>query len=303
MEYFLGIDLGGTRVKVLAATAAGNVLEKQAIEFRPDVEMDWAEQARLATADVQARLGQAASIGVSAPGLASRDCSCIEFMPGRLQGLEGLSWTKLLQSPSPVPVVNDAHAALLAEFWSGAARDVNYVIMLTLGTGVGGAAISDGKLLRGAIGRAGHLGHNCLNISGPPDVVGTPGSLEDAIGNCTVRQRSGGKFNSTRELVEAHARGDSQASEIWLRSIRALACALASFINILDPEMIILGGGISLAGPHLFGPLAKEMDAIEWRPGNHRVRIVPAQLDDYAGALGAAFWGKQRLNDTRFANS
>src|SRR5207249_12254403 len=127
-----------------------------------------------------------AGIGVSAPGLAARDERSIAVMPGRLSGLEGLDWTRFLDSPKPVPVLNDAHAALMGEAWLGAARGFRNVILLTLGTGVGGAAMVDGRLLRGHLGRAGHLGHVCLDPAGPPDCAGTPGSLEVAIGNGTL---------------------------------------------------------------------------------------------------------------------
>src|SRR5947208_3385148 len=108
-------------------------------------------------------------------------------------------------------------------------------MLLTLGTGVGGAAVVDGHLLKGHIGRAGHLGHICLDPQGKPDVVGTPGSLEDAIGNCTVAARTGGRFSSTLELAKAHEAGDAEAGKVWLLSIHHLACGIASLINVLDP--------------------------------------------------------------------
>jgi glucokinase len=209
-------------------------------------------------------------------------------MPSRLRGLEGLDWTELLGVDRTVPVLNDAHAALLGECWIGAARGLQNAVMLTLGTGVGGAAIVDGKLLRGHVGRAGHLGHICLNPYGTPDITGTPGSLEDAIGNCTIQLRSHGAFKSTHDLVAAYLAGDSLATAIWLKSVRELACAIISFINILDPEAIIIGGGIARSGDALFKPLQRYVDEMEWRPTGHSTRILPAQLGEFAGAYGAA---------------
>jgi glucokinase len=170
----------------------------------------------------------------------------------------------------------------------GAARGFKNVILLTLGTGVGGAAMVDGRLLRGHIGRAGHLGHSSLDPDGPPDCAGTPGSIEVAIGNCTIEERSGGRFHTTHDLIAAHLKGDAEASEIWLKSVKALAAAVCSFINILDPEAVIVGGGIARAGAALFGPLQRFLERMEWRPGGHRARILPAQLGEYAGAFGAA---------------
>jgi glucokinase len=209
-------------------------------------------------------------------------------MPGRLHGLEGLDWTTFLQTLMPVPVLNDAHAALMGEAWLGAAKGFANVIMLTLGTGVGGAAIVDGRLLKGQIGRAGHFGHSCLDPDGPPDVCHTPGSLEVAIGNFNILERSGGKFSTTHALVQAHLAGNKEASEIWLKSVRSLACGLISFINIVDPEAVILGGGIATCGTALFDPLKEFIGKMEWRPGGHSAKILPAELGEFAGAFGAA---------------
>jgi glucokinase len=116
-----------------------------------------------------------------------------------------------------------------------------------------------------------------------------PGSLENAIGNHTVLRRSNGRFRSSTELVAAHIGGDAVASEIWLKSVKTLARAVASFINIADPELVIIGGGIAEAGPALFEPLETYLSKMEWRPGGYRARIVPAALGSWAGAYGAAW--------------
>ncbi|MCI0745183.1 MAG: ROK family protein [Verrucomicrobia subdivision 3 bacterium] len=289
MGYALGIDLGGTSIKALAVTFEGKVLARENVPFDADVKLEWAEKIRQIASDLQAaREGPADCIGVSAPGLAARDGRSIAFMPGRLQGLEGLVWRDYLKTAFPVPVLNDAHAALLGEVWLGAARGFENVIMLTLGTGVGGAAMVDGRLLRGHIGRAGHLGHISLDPNGPPDCTGTPGSLEVAIGNETIGERSGGKFHTTHELMAAYNRGDQVAAQIWLASVKALAAAVCSFVNILDPEAAIIGGGIARAGDTLFKPLRQFLDKMEWQPGGQSVKLLPAELGEFAGATGAA---------------
>ena len=289
MNYAIGIDLGGSSIKAVTATPAGEALSRHNVEFDPAKNMEWAEKIQALAQQLQReRGGPAAGIGVSAPGLAAADGRSIACMPERLQGLEGLDWTTYLDAPSLVPVLNDGHAALLGEAWVGAARGFANVILLTLGTGVGGAAMVDGRLLRGHIGRAGHLGHSSLDPDGPPDCAGTPGSLEVAIGNCTIQERSGGRFQTTHELIAAHLKGDAEASAIWLNSVKALAAGVCSFINILDPEAVIVGGGIARAGTALFGPLQRFLERMEWRPGGHRARILPAQLGELAGAFGAA---------------
>ena len=290
--YGLGIDLGGSSIKAVAVTPAGELLSRHNIEFDPAQNMEWAEKIRALVRHLQHECGDPADgIGLSAPGLAAADGRSIVCMPERLQGLEGLDWTKFLSAARTVPVLNDAHAALLGEAWVGAARGLQNVIMLTLGTGVGGAAMVDGRLLRGHIGRGGHLGHSSLDPDGPPDCAGTPGSLEVAIGNCTIQERSRGRFQSTHDLIAAYLKGDAEAAAIWLKSVKALAAAVCSFINILDPEAVIIGGGIARAGTALFGPLQEFLEPIEWRPIGQRTRIISAQLGEFAGAIGAASSG------------
>lgn len=148
--------------------------------------------------------------------------------------------------------------------------------------------MDDIGLLRGHIGRAGHLGHICLDLDGAKDITNVPGSLEDLIGNWTVQQRSRGRFATTHELVAAYEAGDVLATEVWLRSIRALGCAIASFVNVLDPEAVVIGGGIARSGRSLFGPLQRVLDEVEWRPGGARVKLLSAKLGEFAGACGAA---------------
>jgi glucokinase len=289
-SYALGIDLGGSCVKAVAVEPGGASLGWWQEPFDPARPRHFAEVVGALAQRIATERGGVppARLGLSAPGLAAADGRSIACMPGRLEGLEGLDWQTFLGSPNPVPVLNDAQAALLGEVWQGAAAGARHVILLTLGTGVGGAAMVDGHLLRGAIGRAGHLGHICVDLNAPADASNTPGSLEYQMGNYSLAERSAGRFTTTEDLVRAHLAGDGFASDVWLKSVRALAAALASFINILDPETVIIGGGVARAGATLFDPLARFLDDYEWRPGGHRARIVPARLGEFAGAMGAA---------------
>ena len=166
--------------------------------------------------------------------------------------------------------------------------------MLTLGTGVGGAILIDGKPYQGAFNKAGHIGHMVIDDDGDCDVTGMPGSLEECIGNCTVEKRSKGKFSSTHNLLEAYRAGDSFAKEIWLKSVRQLAIGLASVANVISPEIIVLGGGITEAGKDLFDPLQEYMAIYEWRAGGNKVDIVKASFGDLAGAAGAASYAMSR---------
>jgi glucokinase len=294
MIYAIGLDLGGTNIKGLAVTPAGRVLAERIHATGSVGGRTWIKNVDHVLSDLRKTTkASPAHIGLAAPGLAAPDSRSISFMPQRLPGLENLDWQDHFRVPFAVPVLNDAHAALLGEVWRGAARGCRNVLLLTLGTGVGGAAIVDGHPLRGRIGRAGHFGHISLDPGGSPDITGTPGSLEDAIGDSTLRARSHGRFASTRALVAASQKRDAEARKLWLASIRALAAGITSLINALDPEVVILGGGITQAGAALFRPLREFLDQFEWRPGGARARIVRAKLGERAGAFGAAWQAMQ----------
>jgi glucokinase len=293
----VGIDVGGSGVKAVAVTREGAVMSQLNRSFDPSASMAFAGTVRDVLREMFALHGEALeAVGVSAPGLASKDERSVAFMPGRLEGIEGLDWTEYLGAPFGVPVLNDAHAALLGEVWQGAAKGVENVFMLTLGTGVGGAAMVDGRLLKGAIGRAGHLGHICLDPEGPKDICNLPGSLELAVGNCSLQERAGGRFATTHDLVRAVADGDAFAGTVWDRSVRRLALGVASLINVLDPERVILGGGIAEAGDLLFAPLRRHLAEYEWRPGGAAVEVVQPALGEYAGAMGSAWNALQHLS-------
>lgn len=296
---YIGIDLGGTRVKAAAFDRNGVVLHEAVQPTHDgikgaDGKPAWAGAVRAVVAEMETTLGaRAEGVGLAAPGLVAKDQRSIAYQPGKLEGLEGFDWTRYLEREVLVPVLNDAHAALLGEAWRGAAAGRKDVVMLTLGTGVGGAVLADGRLLRGHLGRAGHLGHVSLDPNGAPSIFGMPGSLEDHMGERTVRERCGGRFPSTHALVNAYRAGDPEATVVWLKSVRAVGVALAGYINAFDPEMIIIGGGIAQAGDALFTPLAQVFDSVEWRPAGHRVPITSARLGDSAGSCGAAWQAMQ----------
>ena len=290
-RYAIGVDLGGTHVKAASVSEAGAVLGRasDATGDREGAAAGWIPTVRgLVARLVEERGTPPSGIGVGAPGIAAADARSIAFMEGRLAGLQGLDWTAALGASTPVRVLNDAHAALLGEAWTGAAAGCAEVVLLTLGTGVGGAILSGGRLVLGATGRAGHWGHVSLDPDGPPSITGMPGSLEGAMGNYSLAARSEGRFTDTRALVEAHLAGDAAATRVWRRSVRCLAVAIASIANAVDPERVVVGGGIARAGAALFDPLAAELDTVEWRPLGRRVRVLPAALGDLAGAIGAA---------------
>lgn len=292
-HFAIGVDLGGTRIKGVAVDAKGNMLHKL---YTPTCDGDgavWKKAVAETVNELSKKLNSDSVVGISAPGLPSGDHSSIVFMPGRMQGLENFTWQQFLQRPTLV--LNDAVAALIAEATFGAAKNKKHVVMLTLGTGVGGAILINGEPYMGAFNKAGHIGHMVINDEHDRDVTGMPGSLEDCIGNCTIGKRSKGKFSSTHEMLSAYSNGDLFAKEVWLTSVKKLAIGLASITNILSPEAIVLGGGIAEAGDILFEPLNEYMKEFEWRAGGNKVEIVKAVYGDLAGTIGAASFAMGKL--------
>jgi glucokinase len=287
MRIAIGIDIGGTRIKGVAIDAEGSILHQSYCDTNDCGGASWKTVVAEKVNELLERANRkAAVIGISAPGLPDNSNSVIAHMPGRMQGLENLVWKDFLQQSAYV--INDAVAAMMAEAKFGSAKAKKHVVMLTLGTGVGGAILIDGKPYQGMFNKAGHIGHMVIDDQGDCDVTGMPGSLEECIGNCTIEKRSKGKFASTHELIIAYRNGDTFAKEVWLKSVRQLAIGLASVTNILSPEAIVLGGGITEAGNDLFEPLQQYMEQYEWRAGDNKVEIMKATYGDLAGAIGAA---------------
>ena len=287
MDYVIGLDIGGSNVKSVCVLPDGEVLAQESIHTARE-QPDWTQRVRDHVAALEAARGSAArTIGVAAPGIPAADGRSIWWMQGRLAEVQGLDWTTFLGRPTPVPVINDAQAALLGEVWAGAAEGYANVLMLTLGTGVGGAAIVDGRLLRGHLGRAGHVGHISLDPHGPLDIVNTPGSFEDAVGDCGIERRSGGRFKSMSEVLTRFDY-DPEAARAWKQWVAALAAGVTSLINVLDPEIVILGGGMANR-ESVLDHLRAALDRIEWRPHGRAVRVERASASEFSGAMGAAW--------------
>lgn len=289
----IGIDLGGTRIKGVAVDAAGNILHQTYTPTNDGEGEVWKAAVARTVKDLKQKLKvDDISVGISAPGLPNKENTTIAFMPGRLEGLENFAWKNYLKCP--VYVLNDGVAALVAEAKAGAAKESINAIMITLGTGVGGALLINKEPYQGSFNKAGHIGHTVIDSTGDADVTNMPGSLEECIGNCTIEKRSKGKFNSTQELLNAYRNGDEMAKQVWLTSVKKLAIGLASASNFISPDTIIVGGGIAEANDDLFIPLNKWFDEFEWQPGGIRPNIVKAMQGDLAGAVGAACFAMNR---------
>lgn len=298
MKKYLGVDIGGTNIKIVALDEMGSILlqEEQATDDlgqglwkKKVVDIINSKTEELVAGDARKLI-----CGVSTPGLAAENDTCIVHMPERLRGVENYCWGQELDRE--IWVLNDAHSATIAEYESYYKDSVQHMLLLTLGTGVGGGAILNGQLHQGAINRGGHFGHISIEHAGHLTMTNIPGSLEYAIGNFSVKDRTHGYFKSTWDLVQAYQEGDAMAVYWWLSSVKRLSVGLASLINAFSPELIVLGGGVAAAGKALFEPLDRFMSFFEWQPGGYRTQIRPARLAKYAGAIGAALFSKRKHN-------
>ncbi len=293
--YAIGIDLGGTNIKIVLIKENGEIV--QSLKVPTDDKDDaspWKSAIQSGIHQLQEKIHQKVHIvGLAAPGVPDQDNTHIVSMPGRLEGLEHFVWAEHV-GVDRLPVLNDGVAALIAESAFGAGVGYKNLVLLTLGTGVGGGVLIDGELYQGFFQKAGHVGHMSVDAANSwTDDTHMPGSIELAIGNLTVPQRTYGKYSHTRALVEGYRNGEPVAVYAWMKSVKALAVCLASISNLLSPECILLGGGISQAGKDLFEPVQTFMDIFEWRPTGQQVEIRKARFNEYAGAVGAAAYALQ----------
>ncbi len=308
MKAAIGIDLGGTHIKGVLLNARGEVLlervEQTAAGPGDPTEQPWKNSVKRMVNELRSNSPHPImAIGLAAPGLPNEGNSAIRILPERLNGLENFVWSDYL-AEQEVWVTNDAHAALVAEAVFGVGKGVRNIVMLTLGTGVGGGLLINGELYQGNSQLAGHLGHMTLDADGDdPGITGMPGTLENAIGDATVLKRSFGRFASTKALVEAYEMGDVFASYVWLTSVRKLALGLCSLRNLLSPDLIILGGGITKTGKSLYRPLAEFMGVYEWKNVGKKCPVQHAHYSDFAGAVGAAGFAMTKLNGNTSARS
>ena len=294
----IGIDLGGTNVKGVLVNDKGEILLQHYLPTNDDPDGKWRSNI-LAMANYLKEKSEVPVevIGLSCPGLANEENTCIAHLPNRLAGLENFIWENYLGMKTFV--LNDAHAAMMAEAKFGAVKGYKNAVLLTLGTGVGGGLLINGELYQGSHQMAGHFGHICINTEDDEtSILGMSGSLEYALGNYSISRRSLGRFQSTYELLEAYKRNEAFATWIWLDSIRKLGLVIASFANSLSPEIVVLAGGITKAGDALFKPLQEFIDVYEFKPngtGSTKTIIKQATFSDLSGAMGAAAFAFEKM--------
>lgn len=282
----IGVDLGGTAIKLGRFTAAGECVQSLTVAT-PQPATPRAVLAAMVDAIAQVDPDRAAiAIGIGTPGPADA-AGRIARVAINLAGWQDVPLADWLEAETGRTVVlaNDANCAGLGEAWLGAGRRFQDMILLTLGTGVGGAVILNGELFVGHRGAAGELGLITINPEGPPCNSGNRGSLEQHCSVQAVRREMGCEPG---ELAQRAREGDASAIAYWQTYGHYLGAGLASLIYILTPQAVLLGGGMS-AGADLFLPAAiAEIEQRVLPSSREGMEILIAELGNQAGMVGAA---------------
>lgn len=308
---FIGIDLGGTKIHTALVDAAGKIVardyrETQAAGGQKVVIERMVDAARRVMGEAGLAPAQVTAVGVGSPGpIDSR--TGVVTAPPNLPGWQNVPLKQLIEEALGITTFleNDANAAALGEYRFGAGRGVQNMIYVTASTGIGGGLILNGQLYGGTTGAAGEIGHITVLPWGPYCGCGNRGCLE-ALASGTAIAREGRELvrrgvptlisdlseghpeRVTAKLVaEAADKGDTEAEEILAEAMAYLGVGMASLVNLFNPELIVIGGGLTNMGEGLFGPVRRAIERRAFPAAARAVRVVPAELGDDVGVLGA----------------
>ena len=317
MKHYLGIDLGGTNIVAGIVDAEGHILSKTTCKTRAPrpaqaIADDMAAVARQAVADAGLALGDLEWAGIGCPGCVDRDSGVIVHAANL--AFYGVPLLELMQDRLGLRVLleNDANAAAFGELVAGAGREQHprSMVAITLGTGVGSGIVLDGKLFSGSNHAGGEMGHMVIEKDGRPCTCGRRGCFEayaSATGLIIMTQEAmradpgsamwelcGGDLEqvSGRTAFDAMRRGDRTGSTVVEEYLGYLACGVINVINIFQPELVCIGGGISKEGETLLAPIRARIAQEDFaRFSPKRTKVVIAQLGSDAGLIGAALLG------------
>ena len=291
----LGLDLGGTNIKVVMLEPDGDI-------FRPASAREHPTEAGAGPEHVadnliraaRAHLGENSGIdrvGLGVPGLFNSTTGDIELFPNLPGGWEGFPLRATIEDAldTPITMVNDARAFTLAEGILGAGRGFRIVACLTMGTGVGGGIMIDGRIHLGAFGVAGEIGHQIIDPDGPLCGCGNRGCVE-ALSRADVLADRAGR-ESAEEVYRAAAGGDARSVAAIEGVARALGIGLANVVTLIGPDRIVIGGGIADAGELVLDPIRRAIRERVTLVPAERIDVVASQLGKWSGAHGAALAG------------
>ena len=315
MRYILGVDLGGTNIVVGTVAENGTqVLGVRSDSTRPEEGAD-AVVGRIARLCQESIADAAAAgvpaiaisgVGIGSPGPLDREKGLVLITPN-------LGWTNfpLRERVSaaiglPATLDNDANCAVLGEWWMGAGRGSRYLVGMTIGTGIGGGIVIDGRLYHGASDAAGEIGHTTIDSTGRRCKCGNYGCIEAYASGPAIAARAvegieagaesslpgfvGGDLSrvTAQTVYECAHAGDEYANEVVRDTAKFLGAGIANLINIFNPDTLVILGGVTLAGDRLFTPLRSEVKRRAFKPSVERCRILPGELPGTAGVVGAA---------------
>jgi len=310
VRYVVGIDIGGTNI--VAGTVAEDGSELLGLVSEPTFSEQGADAVmtrivKLTRASMAAARGkEIAGVGIGSPGPLDTKTGVVLLTPN-------LGWTnfplrdRITQALGlSATLDNDANCAIFGEWWRGAARGAGHVVGLTIGTGIGGGIVLGGEVYRGASDIAGEIGHMTIDSTGRLCKCGNYGCLEAYASGPAIAARAvegirpgadtslpkyvnGDLSKITAQVVyEAAHDGDEYAREVVKDTAKFLGAGVASIINIFNPEVVVVCGGVTLAGDRLFEPLRAEVRRRAFKPATDVCRIVPGELTGTAGVYGAA---------------
>ena len=316
MRYIVGIDVGGTNIVV--GTVAEDGSEVVGLVSEPTLAEQGADAVvgrivRLARASMaQAPRREIAGVGIGSPGPLDTKTGVVLLTPN-------LGWINMPLRDRiadalglPATLDNDANCAIFGEWWRGAARGADHVVGLTIGTGIGGGIVLGGQIYHGVSDIAGEIGHMTIDANGRRCKCGNDGCLEAYASGPAIAARAvegirsgaqtalpeyvaGDLSRITAQVVyEAAHDGDAYALEMVRDTAKLLGAGVANIINIFNPEVVVICGGVTLAGERLFGPLRSEVQRRAFKPAWEACRILPGALTGTAGVYGAAAVFMQR---------
>ena len=315
-SWIVGVDIGGTKLSVGVVPAEGGTPRALTSEAtRPErggvdvVDRVCAMIRGSVTRLIEeegVREGNIVGIGIGSPGPLNRQSGVVINTPNL--GWQDFPLRDLIVERTGMSAVldNDANCAIYGEWWQGAGRGFRKLVGVTIGTGIGGGIVIDGEIFHGASDAAGEIGHMTVNFAGRKCKCGNYGCLEAYASGPNIAARAvegleAGSRSLLTDLVdgdlaritaatvyEAVVLGDAHANEVMSDTAKLLAVGVANLINLLNPEAVVIGGGVTLAGPHLLDPLAAEVRRRAFRSASDACAILPGELPDTAGVIGAA---------------
>lgn len=318
MKYYVGIDLGGTNIVAGVVDENYNIISKASTKTncpRPEKEIanDMAKMALQAVKNANLEISNIEWIGIGTPGIANSATGIIERANNL--GFVNTPMVKYIKETidKPVFIENDANAAAYGEFVAGAAKEARNAICVTLGTGVGAGIIIDGKIYSGSNYAGAEIGHTVIEVDGAECSCGRKGCFEayssatglirmskeameknpDSIMN-KMAQEKGGKITA-RTSFDAMRAGDKSAKEVVDKYIKYLAAGITNTINIFQPDILCIGGGVCNEGDPLLLPVKALVENEDFAKNSEkRTEIVIAKLGNDAGIIGAAFLGNAK---------